>query len=118
MSKRPSNVDEYIASEPKQHQAILKQMRAIIKSAAPTAIEKISYGMPYYGYKGRLAYFRLSTHHLGLYITPPIVNKFKKELVNYNANNATIRFPLNKPLPASLIKKLIKARIKLNKKKR
>lgn len=112
--KRPKNVDQYIAAAPKELRGKLKQLRAIIKSAAPKADEKISYNMPYYGYKGRLAYFMLHTHHIGLYITPPIVTKYQRDLKNYYSKGATIRLPLDKKLPVALIKKLIKARVRLN----
>jgi len=113
--KRSSSVQEYIANAPTKIRPKLREMRSLIKSAAPKAEEKISYGMPYYGYKGRLAYFRLSTHHIGLYIPPPIINQHEKELKAYSTSNAaTVRFPLNKPLPKALIKKLVKARVKYN----
>jgi uncharacterized protein YdhG (YjbR/CyaY superfamily) len=55
MKKTPKDVDEYIASAPKEVQAKLKELRAAIREVAPTAVERISYGMPYYDYKGRLA---------------------------------------------------------------
>jgi uncharacterized protein YdhG (YjbR/CyaY superfamily) len=112
--KRPATVDEYLKSVPKEHLSQLKQLRAIIKAAAPMAEEKISYGMPYYGYKGRLAYFRLATKHLGLFI-PGVVSAHKKDLKGYSTSStATVRFPLNKKLPAALIKKLVKTRLKAN----
>jgi uncharacterized protein YdhG (YjbR/CyaY superfamily) len=115
-SATPKNVDAYIASCPKSTLPMLRQMRSIIKSAAPKASEKLSYGMPYYAYKGRLAYFRLATHHLGLYIPPPILAEHKNELKGYSWENATLRLPLDKPLPAQLIKKLVKARVQCNEK--
>ena len=62
----PKTVDAYIAAAPREMQGKLKELRTIIREAAPTAVERISYGMPYYGYKGRLAYFRLSKAHIGL----------------------------------------------------
>lgn len=95
---------------------MLKELRAIIRSAAPNAQERISYGMPYYGYYGRLAYFRLSTKHIGLYIPPPVIEEHKKELKEYGTSTATVRFPLSEKLPVTLIKKLIKARMKKNEK--
>jgi uncharacterized protein YdhG (YjbR/CyaY superfamily) len=115
--QKPRNVDEFINAAPKALQPKLRQMRSIIKSAAPKAEEKISYGMPYYGYKGRLAYFRLAKEHIGLYIPPPVIEEHKGELKNYSTTKATIRLPLNKPLPTALIKKLIKEKIRKNEKK-
>ncbi len=70
--------------------------------------------MPYYGYKGRLAYFSYFKNHIGLYLTPPIIEEFKKELKDYGTSTATIRFPHKEKLPVALIKKLIKARMKRN----
>ena len=112
--KRAKDVDEYIANGPKEVRGKLKELRGIIKSTIPKAEEKISYGMPYYGYKGRLVYFALSKKHIGLYIPPPVIEEHKKELKNYGTSKATVRFPLDEKLPISLIKKLVKARMKTN----
>ncbi len=112
--KTAENVDDYIAQAPKEVRGKLKELRATIKSVAPNATEKISYGMPYYGYKGRLAYFAYAKRHIGLYAMPPIINDHKNELKKYQTATATIRFPLDEALPISLIKKLVKAGIKRN----
>ncbi len=114
MKKAPDNVDGYIKTAPKEARAKLTELRGIIKTAAPKAEERISYGMPYYGYKGRLAYFALAKAHIGLYIPPPVIAEHKVELKGYVTSIATIRFPLDEKLPAALIKKLIKARLKKN----
>jgi uncharacterized protein YdhG (YjbR/CyaY superfamily) len=111
---KPKTVDAYIAAAPKELQGKLKELRAIIREAAPSATEQISYGMPYYSYKGRLAYFSLSKAHIGLYIPTPVIDQHKAELKDYEAEKATIRFPLDKKLPTALIKKLVKARMKKN----
>ncbi|MEW6722842.1 MAG: DUF1801 domain-containing protein [Candidatus Micrarchaeota archaeon] len=112
--KRPKDVDSYIAASPEGARAKLVQIRKLIKSAAPKAEERISYGMPYYGYHGRLAYFRLAKSHIGLYIPPPVIAMHRKELAGYGTATATIRFPIDKTLPVALIKKLVRARAKLN----
>ncbi len=112
--KKAKDVDEYIANAPKEVQGKLRELRATIKAAAPDAQEKISYGMPYYGYKGRLVYFAYAKHHIGLYAMPPIVQSYLGELKKYQTAKATIRFPLNEELPISLIKKLVKAGVKRN----
>jgi uncharacterized protein YdhG (YjbR/CyaY superfamily) len=114
MKKAPKDVDEYIKRTPKEVQGKLKELRVAIKEAAPTAVEHISYGMPYYSYKGRLAYFRVTKAHIGLYIPPPVIDEHKNELADYETAKATIRFPLDKKLPVTFIKKLIKARMKKN----
>ena len=71
--------------------------------------------MPYYGYKGRVVYFRLSKNHIGLYVPTPVIEEHKSELKDYETAKATVRFPLDKKLPIALIRKLVKARIKKNK---
>lgn len=115
VSKNLSNgVDEYIALAPEDLQDKLNELRKVIKDCAPDVLEKISYGMPYYGYKGRLAYFAYAKKHIGLYLTPPIIEDFKDDLKDYGISTATIRFPHDKKLPIALIKKLVKARMKMN----
>ena len=111
---RPKDVDAYITAAPKEVQGKLKELRAVIRKAAPAAMERISYGMPYYDYKGRLAYFSLWKAHIGLYIPTPVVEEHKSELDAYEISSATVRFPLDKKLPVVLIKKLVKARMKKN----
>jgi uncharacterized protein YdhG (YjbR/CyaY superfamily) len=111
---KPINVDAYIAAAPKEMQAKLKELREAIREAAPDAEERISYGMPYYSYKGRLAYFRLSKAHIGLYVPSPVIEEHKSDLEDYETAKATIRFPLDKKLPITLIKKLVRARVKMN----
>ncbi len=111
---KPQTVDEYIDSAPPEIQPKLKQIRKIIQEVAPDAEEKLSYGMPYYGYKGRLAYFAFAKKHLGLYIVPPVVDDHKEELKKYVTSTSTVQFPLDQDLPVALIKKLVKARIKIN----
>src|SRR5574342_1112222 len=103
---KKASVDEYIANAPEDLQGKLRQLRSAIKEVAPDAEEKISYGMPYYGYKGRLAYFRVTKNHIGLYIPPPIVAEHKEELKAYKTATATIQFPLDQKLPIALIKKM------------
>lgn len=111
---KPKTVEEYISSAPQDLQPKLKQLRTIIKSIAPDAEEKLSYGMPYYGYKGRLAYFAYAKNHIGLYIPPPVIQNHKKELEKYKTATATVQFPNDQKLPIALIKKLVKARVKIN----
>ena len=118
VKKAPKDVDEYVARAPKEAQAKLKELRLAIREVAPIAAERISYGIPYYDYKGRLAYFRFTKTHVGLYIPPPIIEEYKNELADYETAKATIRFPLDKKLPITLIEKLVKARVKKNEDKK
>ena len=110
-------MSEYIAAAPKVMQAKLRQIRAIIKLAAPKAEERISYGMPHYAYNGRLVYFAWAKHHIGFYALPTAIEAHIKELKKYQTSKATVQFPLDKPLPVALIKRLIAYRVKENSKR-
>ena len=102
------SVDAYIKSAPADAQPKLAQMRKLILSTAPKAEEGISYGMPYYKWNGALAGFALFTNHIGFF-PGAIVKDFAKELEGYETAKGTVRLPLDKPLPVTLIKKLLKA---------
>ncbi len=115
---KQKSVKAYIAAAPKEVRGKLKELRAAIRKTAPKAQERISYGMPYYSYKGRLAYFAIAKKHIGLYIPTPVIEEHKKDLRNYGTAKATVRFPIEKRLPLALVKKLIKARMKKNEAKR
>lgn len=113
--KPVKDVDEYIANAPKEVQGKLRELRAAIIAAAPNAEERISYGMPYYRYKGRLVYFAYAKKHVGIYaILDPVRSQFKSELAGFDMSKGTIRFPLDKKLPLVLIKKLVKAQARRN----
>ncbi len=112
--KHAKDVDEYIRNAPVEVRAKLKELRAIFKSVVPAAEEKISYGMPYYSYKGRLAYFAYAKNHIGLYAMPPTIEEHQDELAKYQTAKATIRFPLTEPLPVPLIEKLIMFGVRRN----
>ena len=105
-------VDAYIAAAPKTAQPHLRQLRALIKEAAPKAEEKISYKMPSYNYRGNLVYFSAFRHHVGLY--PSGYAEKYPDLKQYMSGKGTLRFPLDEPLPAALIKKFIKTRVREN----
>lgn len=110
-------VEAYIAAAPKAVQPKLRELRTIIKSVAPTAVERISYGMPFYDHKGRLVYFAAQKAFIGLYIPPPIIQDHRKDLEGYVTTKSAIHLLLDKKLPAALIKKLVKARMKFNESK-
>lgn len=109
-----NTVDVYIAKAPKNIRNKLNALRSLIKEITPTAQERISYGMPFYDYHGRLVYFALMKHHIGLYIPPPIIEQFAEELRNYKTTKSAIHLPLDEELPKELIEKLVKARMKWN----
>jgi uncharacterized protein YdhG (YjbR/CyaY superfamily) len=114
MQDKPKDVDAYIASTPREVHSKLLELRKAIREAAPDAVERISYGMPYYEYKGRLAYFRLAKKHIGLYVPTPVIEEHKDELKDYETAKGTVRLPLDHDLPILLIKELVKDRVKKN----
>jgi uncharacterized protein YdhG (YjbR/CyaY superfamily) len=103
-------VDRYIAKAPAETHAGLARMREAIRATAPTAVESVAYGMPAYKYEGKpLVYFAAAKQHVGLY--GPAVVEFEGELKGYSTSKGTVRFPLGKPVPVALVKKLVKARM-------
>ena len=113
-----TTVNSYINQFPKETQAKLQKLRQIIKASAPGSIEIISYNMPAFKIHRRiLVYFAAFKNHIGLYALPSAVVNFKKELSRFKTSKGTIRFPLDKPKPPELVKKIIKFRVKENLKK-
>ncbi len=113
-----NTVDEYIATFPQNTQTVLQEIRQIIKSAAPEAEETISYQMPAFRQNGILVWFAAFKNHIGFFPKVSAVEAFKKELSDYSVSKGTIRFPLNKPIPADLIKKIVKYRVEENSSKK
>jgi len=111
----PKTVDEYLAGIPEPARGTLNQVRAVIRSAAPPeAVETISYGMPAFKYKGVLVWFAAFSNHCSLFPTASVINAFKKELKSFVTSKGTVHFPPDKPLPAALIKKMVKMRVAQN----
>lgn len=112
MNKAKSQA-EYIAGFPKEVQVLLKQIRATIKQAAPTAEESISYGMPAFKLNGKpLVYFAAYKSHIGFYATPTGHAAFKKELSKYKQGKGSVQFPLTGPTPLALIDRIVGFRLK------
>ena len=108
----PRNVDEYFASGPEPARSTLHQMRAAIRSAVPPdATESISYKIPAFKYHGPLLWYAAFSDHCSLFPTAAVIAAFKKELRGYITSKGTIHFPLDKPLPTTLLRKLVKARV-------
>jgi uncharacterized protein YdhG (YjbR/CyaY superfamily) len=108
------NVDEYLAGVPQEARATLEKLRKTIKAAAPMASEGISYQMPMYKHHGMVVGFAAFKNHCSIFPGAGVMDVYKEELKHYDTSKGTIRFPANKPLPAALIKKLVKARIAEN----
>ncbi len=111
-SQKKSSIDEYIAGFPKDVQAILKQMRAVIRAAAPDAKEKISYGIPTFYTTENLVHFAGYKHHVGFYPTSSGIEHFGKDLAGYELSRGTVRFPLDKPIPYDLVARITEFRVK------
>ena len=111
-SKRKSfnSIDEYIANFPAEVQKILGELRAVIKAAAPDAEERISYQIPTFTLKGNLVHFAAYKKHIGFYPTSSGIQAFKHELSIYEGGKGTVQFPIDKPLPLELIRKIVKCR--------
>lgn len=108
-----TTVDEYLAELPEKVQSTLQTLRKTIQSAAPDAQELISYQIPGFKYKGRpLVYFAAFKNHCSFFgASKALLQNFKKELEPYKTSAGTIQFTTDKPLPALLVKKLVKARM-------
>jgi len=113
-SALPRDVDEYLAGVPKEARATLAKLRKTIKAAAPMAAEGISYQMPMYKHHGMVVGFAAFKNHCSLFPGAAVMDAHKEELQPYDTSRGTIRFPATKPLPAWLVKKLVRARIKEN----
>jgi uncharacterized protein YdhG (YjbR/CyaY superfamily) len=109
------NVIEYIKNHPEKIQLLLDQLRTVIKKNAPDAEESINYAMPAYKLNGKpLVYFAAFKNHIGFYATPTGHTVFKKELSKYKQGKGSVQFPVDKPLPIDLIKKIVIFRVKEN----
>ncbi|MBM3181597.1 MAG: hypothetical protein FJZ86_14790 [Chloroflexi bacterium] len=109
-----NSIDDYIATFPEDTQKILKEIRAVIKAAAPEAVEKISYQMPTFFMNGNLVHFAAFKKHIGFYPTPSGIEAFKKELSVYEGAKGSVQFPLDKPMPLKLISRIVKFRVAEN----
>ena len=111
-------IDEYIATFPKNVQSILGELRQTIRESAPKAEEAISYQMPTFKLNGNLVYFAAWKNHIGFYPTSSAIDAFKEELSDYEVTKGTVKFPINKPIPFDLVKKMVRYRVKENLDKR
>jgi len=112
----PKTVAEYIRTTPEPARTTLKKVRAIIQSVAPPGTtERISYQIPMFSYKGALFGYAAFTNHCSLFpMGSSVIQMFKDDLKSFETSKGTIRFPVDKPPPAGLLKKLVKARIAQN----
>jgi len=112
-------IDEYIKTFPADIQSILEKMRQTIQEAAPEAVEAISYQMPTFKLNGKnLVHFAAWKNHIGFYPTPSGTEAFQKELSPYKGAKGSVQFPLDKPIPFDLVKRIVIFRVKENSKKK
>ena len=108
----PKTVDEYFSRVPESSRSTLNKMRATIRSAVPKdSAEIISYGIPAFKQKRILVWYAAFSNHCSLFPTAAIIEKFKNDLKPFSKSKGTIHFPIDKPLPTALIKKLVNARV-------
>ena len=105
-------IDEYIKTFPTDIQEMLQNVRKIIHEAAPEATEAIKYGMPTFVLNKNLVHFAAFKKHIGFYPTPSGINAFDEELKQYPTSKGAIQFPLNRPIPYDLIRKITLHRVK------
>lgn len=111
----PATVADYLARVPEPARTTLKKVRAAIRAAAPVdATEGISWGMPMFKYKGMLLGIAAFSKHCSAFPGPSVIAALKRELNGFRTSKGTIQFPLDKPLPAALVRKIVKARIAEN----
>ncbi|HXS55713.1 MAG TPA: DUF1801 domain-containing protein [Hanamia sp.] len=114
---KAKDIDTYINDFPEHIREILQQVRATIHKAAPTAGETISYGIPTFTLNGNLVHFAAFKNHIGFYPAPTAIKEFEKEFSVYKTSKGAVQFPLDKPMPLSLITKIVKYRVKVNSEK-
>jgi uncharacterized protein YdhG (YjbR/CyaY superfamily) len=117
-AKEALSVDAYVQSCPKAVQKRLTEIRSIVRSFAPDAVEKISYRMPAFFLNGALVWFAAFKNHIGFYPGASTVAFFQDEIKGYKRAKGSIQFPHDRPLPAALIKRIVQYRVKENREKR
>ena len=114
MTKRPTagSIDEYIAGFPQATRAVLEEVRTIIRRVAPDATETISYAIPTFDLNGKhLIHFAGYAKHVGLYPTPVGMEEFRADFAPYKTGKGSVQFPLDKPLPVTLIERVVRYRL-------
>ena len=112
-SEKINDIDSYLEQQPENVRAVLEKLRQTIKSVAPEAEEVISYNIPSFKYHGMLVHFAAFKNHCSFF-PGGIVENFKEELKDFKISKGTIQFTIEKPIPASLVKKIVKERMKQN----
>src|SRR5215468_808530 len=110
--KKPQTVDEYLAAVPEPARTTLNKVRAAIRSVVPKeTTEVISYGIPGFRYKRMLVWYAAFADHCSLFPTASVIAKFQDELKGYKISKGTIQFPVDKPIPTALVRKMVRIRL-------
>lgn len=118
MDSNIKTIDEYIRGFPEPVRTLLSELRSTIRSAAPEAAEKLSYGIPTFYLHGNLVHFGAFKRHIGFFPAPSGIEAFRRELASYKTAKGTVQFPLDKPLPLDLITRIVKFRVAENSRER
>jgi uncharacterized protein YdhG (YjbR/CyaY superfamily) len=110
-STPPKNIDEYIAGFPANVRRILRELRRVIRAAAPGAQEAMKYRIPTFVLNGNVVHFAAFEKHIGFYPTPSGIERFKDELAAYPNAKGSVQFPLDRPVPLGLIRKIVEFRV-------
>ena len=114
MGAPAKDIDVYLASVPTDARVTLEKLRQAVRAAAPKATECISYGMPAFKHHGVLVYFAAFKHHCSFFPGAAALKNYQDELKGYGTSKGTIRFPVDKPIPVALVKKMVKDRVREN----
>jgi len=112
-----TTIPEYIARFPEHVRGILEELRRVIRESAPDAEEAISWGMPTFRLHGNLVHFAAYKHHIGLYPGSSAIDAFSTELPLYKHSKGAVQFPIDKPIPFDLVRKIVRYRVKENSEK-
>jgi uncharacterized protein YdhG (YjbR/CyaY superfamily) len=110
--RKPQTISEYIAAAAPEARGKLRQMRVLVRGAAPGAGETLKYGMPAFCYARILVIFGAFKRHIGFYPTAAAMKGFAEELAKYKGARGSVQFPLDQPLPVGLIRGLTAARVR------
>jgi uncharacterized protein YdhG (YjbR/CyaY superfamily) len=113
--KKLRTVDEYVAALPKEARESLESLRKTIRQAAPQAEEVIHYNMPAFRWNGMLVWYAAFKEHIGFYPRVSAIAAFNDKLAGYKTSKGAIQFPIEKPIPAGLVKRIVEFRLEENK---
>jgi uncharacterized protein YdhG (YjbR/CyaY superfamily) len=115
-TSRPTykSIDAYIAAFPEDIRKKLEKLRKAIQAAAPRAEEAIAWGMPTFRLNGNLVHFAAFKDHISLFPSSSPIPAFRKDLASYKVSKGTIQFPLDRPIPLDLVKRIVKFRVREN----